>query len=331
MKFSVIVPVYNVETFLRECLDSLSAAEAMLHGSASVEIVCVDDGSTDGSGRILDECAAVNPSLRVLHKGNGGVSSARNAGLEIASGDWMFFVDADDLVRETCFADVLELITSDKELDLVGFGMLPYYGGDIDWSDSGAPSETLHLDLEVADSLAGMSVYRFAYKAELLRDLKFRPYNYGEDLVFVAEVLAQAKHGLVVQRKEYLYRFRLDSVTHVEIAPAKLKMVVAATRDVFMALAASGKTVGPVFLARRGIVWLRDQPKLILSHIGKPGWREVWNFWLDTMESAAEMRFFPRWQRIAACISARTRSRVIVYCLCRLPTWLWMHSKREGK
>lgn len=93
-KISIIVPVYNVERYLRRCLDSIAAQTF-----ADWECICVDDGSPDGSGKILDEYAANDSRFRAIHKENGGVSSARNAGLDAAKGEWIAFVDADDWVE----------------------------------------------------------------------------------------------------------------------------------------------------------------------------------------------------------------------------------------
>lgn len=91
---SLIVPVYNVEGYLRACLDSIAGLRAF-----EWEAVLVDDGSTDASGCICDEYAAHDARFRVIHQRNGGVSAARNAGLEAARGEWIWFVDADDTIN----------------------------------------------------------------------------------------------------------------------------------------------------------------------------------------------------------------------------------------
>ena len=90
--FSIIIPVYNVAPYLRECLDSLLAQTF-----TDWEAICVDDGSTDESGEILDEYSRRDARIRVIHKRNEGVSVARNRALEIASGEWLTFMDADDM------------------------------------------------------------------------------------------------------------------------------------------------------------------------------------------------------------------------------------------
>lgn len=91
--FSIIIPVYNVAPYLRECLDSVLAQTF-----TNWEVICVDDGSTDGSGAILDEYAARDPRFRVIHQSNAGVSAARNAALGAAIGSWVSFLDADDKI-----------------------------------------------------------------------------------------------------------------------------------------------------------------------------------------------------------------------------------------
>lgn len=91
VKISVIVPVYNAEKYLRRCVGSILAQTF-----TDFELLLVDDGSTDASGAICDEYASADARVRVFHKPNGGVSSARNLGLDNARGEWIAFADADD-------------------------------------------------------------------------------------------------------------------------------------------------------------------------------------------------------------------------------------------
>lgn len=102
---SVIVPVYNVEGYLRRCVDSILAQTY-----ENLEIILVDDGATDLSGAICDEYAARDARIRVIHKPNGGLSSARNAGIDIASGDYLAFVDSDDWIDPEMYSYLMGLI-----------------------------------------------------------------------------------------------------------------------------------------------------------------------------------------------------------------------------
>ena len=112
--FSIIIPVYNVAPYLRECLDSVLAQTF-----TDWEAICVDDGSTDGSGAILDEYAAKDERFRLIHQKNAGVSVARNAGLDVAIGEFVAFVDADDLVGNDWLSSLRVAIAEHPSVDWV--------------------------------------------------------------------------------------------------------------------------------------------------------------------------------------------------------------------
>lgn len=113
-KISVIIPVYNVEKFLRRCLDSI-----INQTMNDIEIILIDDGSTDNSGNICDEYAEKDDRIIVIHKENGGVSSARNKGLDIASGEYVTFVDSDDYIDNNMY-EVLYRNAVEKKVDICG-------------------------------------------------------------------------------------------------------------------------------------------------------------------------------------------------------------------
>jgi len=108
---SIVVPVYNMERYLHHCLDSLIAQTYPF-----VEILLIDDGSTDSSGTICDQYATNFPQITVYHRENGGVSSARNFGIQMAKGDYLIFVDADDCIHRQMVEVYLENITKDRVL-----------------------------------------------------------------------------------------------------------------------------------------------------------------------------------------------------------------------
>ena len=121
-KVSVIVPVYNVEKYLDRCLRSLAAQTL-----EDIEFLFVDDGSTDESAAMLDRFAAEHLNARVIHKQNGGVSSARNAGLDLATGDYIGFVDSDDFVEEHAFQRAVQAAEG-SGADIVCFGYASVWG-----------------------------------------------------------------------------------------------------------------------------------------------------------------------------------------------------------
>ena len=114
---SVIVPVYNVEKYLRRCIDSI-----INQTYTNLEIILVDDGSPDNCGKICDEYADKDSRIKVIHQQNGGLSAARNAGLDIATGDYIGFVDSDDYIAPEMYEKLYEaLVQSDADVSICNF------------------------------------------------------------------------------------------------------------------------------------------------------------------------------------------------------------------
>ncbi len=123
IRLSVMVPVYNVESFIRRTLDSL-----MAQTYRNLEIIIVDDGSTDKSGQICDECAQLDPRIIVIHKKNGGIVSARKAAVREATGDYIINCDSDDWIEQDAYEHVMEIVRK-YHPDMVAFGMTKEYDG----------------------------------------------------------------------------------------------------------------------------------------------------------------------------------------------------------
>lgn len=120
-RLSIIIPVYNVEEYLDRCLGSILDQDF-----TSCEVILVDDGSTDSSALICDRYSATDPRFRTLHKPNGGVSSARNAGLDLAKGEYIMFLDSDDALLPYALDDMMEVVAGE---DMVVAGYAAFMGG----------------------------------------------------------------------------------------------------------------------------------------------------------------------------------------------------------
>ena len=116
MKISIIIPVYNTEQYLHACLDSI-----LSQSFADYEVLLIDDGSSDGSGRVCDAYARKDSRIRVFHKENGGVSSARNLGLDNAIGEWIYFVDSDDEILPDGLQTMVDCISDNVDIVLAGY------------------------------------------------------------------------------------------------------------------------------------------------------------------------------------------------------------------
>ena len=123
MKISFIVPIYNVEKFLKPCLDSL-----INQTYQDIEVIAVNDGSTDTSLQILEDYAAVDKRICILDQQNQGLSMARNAGLEKITGEYVFFVDSDDYVALNAAERIVNAVKKYPQLDIVTFSRISFWG-----------------------------------------------------------------------------------------------------------------------------------------------------------------------------------------------------------
>lgn len=166
-KVSVVVPVYNVETYLGECLDSLCAQSLK-----DIEIICVNDGSKDGSLRILREYAAKDARIKVIDKQNAGVSAARNDGMAAASGEYVTFADGDDWLEPTAYAKIMSSL-GDERPDMVIFGYYESVDGKNEESvlnrllQRYETGEDIPLDMQILR--LGNTVWNHFYRLDFVR------------------------------------------------------------------------------------------------------------------------------------------------------------------
>lgn len=209
--FSVIVPVYNVENYLCQCVDSILSQE-----DCAFELILVDDGSTDRSGEICDQYAKKETRVHVIHKENGGSSDARNVGLSEATGDYILFVDGDDYIADSSFRNIGLSIKENHYPDLVFLECMKVYtdiGKYIPMHD-GVQKEinTKHGD-ELKKSIAGLSKYPAspctkAIARRLFRqnDLYFKKDLLCEDLEWALRVFLALQTAAYCNTPYYFYR-----------------------------------------------------------------------------------------------------------------------------
>lgn len=228
--FSIIVPVYNVESWLARCLDSILSDRC-----ADMEIILVDDGSTDSSGSICDSYAASHACISVIHKENGGLSSARNAGLERASGEWISFIDSDDWVDRDTYHSVATLLAQlgDTKPDMVKFGYQRVGGGKVETRVPCVPEGLYNHDeiirkllptafgsKRISDSTTNtfvLSAWAHIYRHEFLREtgiwfVSERRVG-SEDFLYVNSLYMQASCVYVSHAAWYYYDTREGSLT----------------------------------------------------------------------------------------------------------------------
>lgn len=198
---SVIVPVYNVEKTLRQCVDSILGQDFR-----DFELLLIDDGSKDVSPEICDEYSQKDNRVKVFHKPNGGVSSARNLGISNATGEWLTFIDADDYITDGYFDGISK---HDEDVFIKGYWKFDNNGfvvGKEANELSGIPVINDFISRYVTDLLLRGPVFKF-YKRSLIGDLRFlTDMKIGEDAWFVFNYLAKCKSFAVLPKGKYMVR-----------------------------------------------------------------------------------------------------------------------------
>jgi len=214
---SIIVPVYNVENYLAKCLDSL-----VNQTYQNIEILVVNDGSKDDSGNIIQDYAQKFPErIKAFTKENGGLSDARNFGIDQSSGDYIGFVDSDDYVTKTMFEEMLDLaLKHQAEMVICNIQKVDEHGS-VTQKLTQIPNMPEKIDLETHFSVFSDLSY-FAcnklFKKELFKDKRFKRGVHYEDIQLVPQLLLECNTLAQTQNFHYQYLERSDSIskTHTE-------------------------------------------------------------------------------------------------------------------
>lgn len=216
---SIIVPVFNAERWLKECLDSI-----IYQSYQYLDIILVDDGSTDESGKICDQYARKDARIKVIHTKNGGVSSARNLGLDSAQGEYVSFIDSDDFVDTHYISAMLDR-SEETGADIVFCQMSTYadnYAVSIDENIPDDIQVDVHNDdfvkffcrfFSYKSNIFGSS-WRTLFKKNIIENIRFASeIKISEDLLFLARAMLNATHISSVEEHLYFYRKTSQSVT----------------------------------------------------------------------------------------------------------------------
>ena len=210
---SVIIPVYKVEKFLKRCLDSV-----LSQTFSDFEIVCVNDGSPDNCDVILKKYEEIDNRIKVIRQPNQGLSVARNTGLKIAQGKYIFFIDSDDAIQPQTFEIAIHF-SNEKQADLVVWQSI--YSDGIEVPDKKFNFEKINVK-QIVEPLFYRSerpykissvVWNKLYKRELLRDVYFIPGVHYEDISFSFSIMAKYPKTVIIPIPLYLYTKHEKSIT----------------------------------------------------------------------------------------------------------------------
>ena len=210
---SIVIPVYNVESYIHKCLDSIIAQTFTLW-----ECILVDDGALDSSGFICDEYASTDSRFKVIHKKNGGVSSARNAGLDEVQGEYVCFVDSDDWVNNQYLNHLYSIIqTHNSDLVIDGNIRINDDGGEKKFQYD---NDLIELD-RYADIFLKHNIQKHGspwsklFKTKIIGNLRFNTeIHLGEDIIFLYNYILNTKKISFSSYSDYYYVYRTGSLTN---------------------------------------------------------------------------------------------------------------------
>lgn len=316
MKVSVIVPVYNVADFVGECVRSvLDKADS----DVEVEVLCVDDGSTDSSGEMLEAIArGIRPggsAMKVIHQKNAGAGAARNAALAVATGDWILFLDGDDVLAKGWLAVVRTLALRHPSAQMLGFGRtesLPVRPVEV------RESREVDVSRVVGFDVYERGLWQYAYRRDLVDGLEFERIIRVEDKLFEGDALLRASRVALMDVPAYGYRQREGSVIHTNWNRANFSAELIWRIKWLKAMTAAGKTMDRKLWRFMGLCFLEYIPRH-LQDVSDSALRDEFEcMWFDVVLKASR-HDFAAWQRFVMRLLGTTRSRTAAWLLCRLP------------
>jgi glycosyltransferase involved in cell wall biosynthesis len=210
-KLSIIIPVYNVQEYLANCIDSIINQDYPFK-----EVILINDGSTDGSAKILEFYKVNYPDLIVIEKTNGGLSSARNAGLDIATGDFVTFVDSDDYLDLNTYSSNMEFLNQNSKIDILSFPLRKIS----EFSTIEISSKEIQIvenKIEIIkEYLIGTnisnSVCNKIFRAKIFKEIRFEFGRLNEDTLFIPQLMENVNGMIISSIGFYNYRVRMNSI-----------------------------------------------------------------------------------------------------------------------
>ncbi len=215
---TVIVPVYNVENYLRKCLNSIIS-----QSYTNLEVLLIDDGSTDTSGKLCDEYAVIDSRIRVFHKVNGGLSSARNMGLDNMTGEYIIFIDSDDYFAEDAIGDLVKAIVKyQADLSFGEVRMVDETGATICERGKKTYKETILTSKQTMteiclNRLTGVSACGKLYKASLFENIRYPVGRLYEDAYTTPEIVLRSQKAVFINRTIIFWVQRSNSIMHRKV------------------------------------------------------------------------------------------------------------------
>lgn len=229
---SVIVPAYNVKPYIERCVNSL-----VNQSYSNLEIILVDDGSTDGTGDMCDAIAKSDSRIKVIHKKNGGLSDARNAGIECATGEFYSFIDGDDFIELDTYERMLAEM-EDENVSIVagGFIVTDMQGNEyisVSPKRQYLTKEEAFMDLFAGENYIKQSSCNKLFRSELFRNIRYRKGILNEDMEILPKLLDACNHVVLIDKAIYHYIKKAESITTAKYSLERYKAI-EIERDIYL-------------------------------------------------------------------------------------------------
>ena len=315
MLFTIVIPVYNVEPYLRDCLNSV-----LSQTYGDWEAICIDDGSTDGSSRILDEYAAKDSRFKVIRQRNVGVGPARNRGLDAATGNWIVFLDGDDVYSPWALETLRKSIVDHPEADIHAFKL--QWFNDKEPAIWKAPERiqviVYDLTVSVPDNVPTAFFSSKAYSQSLLKGIRFPSLIVGEDLVFIMKTMEKASRQVNIDVILYGYRQRSLSVMHRAITEKIVESQIAYAAEVLCVMASSTKRYAKGLIRQ----YANSEVEQVGDHLlklDKEAFARQKAGWLSTMRRVRVLPLLGFFQKMRMRVFSVANCRIVIWLLGALP------------
>lgn len=316
MIFSVIIPCYKVARYVGVCLDSVLAQQ-----ESSWEAICVDDGSSDETGHLLDVYAAKDSRIRVIHQRNKGLSGARNTALAVVHGEWLYYLDSDDVISPWALQCYSEAIQQAPNADLVQGGKVDFVDGQLPmWKSSSRIFSFEDCSVMVRAKPFEGFFQQFIYRRATLGDLRFVGESWGEERPYIARCVARAR-GIAWMNgcPCYGYRVRKGSICQGGMTLSQNKGFLDATRIMLQELTKSGKRLDRSLVRQLLTSWTEVQTDAIHRHMDRSGVREAWRYWFSTLPETKDYEPKTLWRRFTLAACRMLPFRFVAILLCYMP------------
>lgn len=287
---SVIIPFYNLSSYIERTLGGV--IEAAKRFDETLECICVDDGSSDDTGKKLDEfkvrfeAEAPRVKYEVIHQANGGEGAARNTGISAATGEWMIFLDGDDVWLENALSEAEKALKESSTADIISLKYTPFEDGSpLPNAKASSKIYLVATDKNIpAELICKLGVFPTLFRRRKYGEMRFSSLPLGADRLFVMECLAKADEVVVSDAVVEGYRIRSGSMARAKWDCRKIMSLNDHARLGIVALATSGKDVASEGIGYLAALVVSEVP----ARIARLSTRDeaaqgLWKHWLDSV------------------------------------------------